>query len=80
MQNLPDGVDREALLDSTAFNKVISDATPDTIADTITTFVDAHPRFKTKLAGMRDLNTTTTSDPVDPIAAALTAAVGSRHR
>jgi len=81
LQNLPDGVDREALLDSTAFHKVISDATPDTIADTITTFVEQHPRFKTKPAGMRDLNTpTTTSDPVDPIAAALTAAVGQRHR
>ena len=74
-------MDREALLDSTAFRTAVSDATPETIADIITTFVEQHPRFKTKPAGMRDLNTpTTTSDPVDPIAAALTAAVGSRHR
>ncbi|MDQ9081538.1 hypothetical protein RFH37_08240, partial [Cutibacterium avidum] len=49
-QSMPDGVDREALLDSTAFREAISDATPDDIAATITEFVDAHPRFKTKPA------------------------------
>lgn len=82
-QSMPDGVDREALLDSNAFREAISDATPDDIAATINAFVDAHPRFKTQPAGAgaRDLNTPTTpSDPLDPIAAALTAAVGQRHR
>ena len=81
-QSMPDGVDREALLDSTAFREAISDATPDDIAATITEFVDAHPRFKTKPAGAgaRDLNTPATpAAPLDPIAAALTAAVGRRH-
>lgn len=81
-QSLPDGVDREALLDSNAFREAISDATPDDIAAIITEFVDAHPRFKTQPAGAgaRDLNTPATpSAPLDPIAAALTAAVGRRH-
>ncbi|MSS45298.1 hypothetical protein FYJ43_04400 [Cutibacterium sp. WCA-380-WT-3A] len=81
-QSMPDGVDREALLDSTSFRKAVSDATPDNIAATINQFVEDHPRFKTKPAGagVRDLNTPATpSAPLDPIAAALTAAVGRRH-
>lgn len=42
---LPATVDKDALLDSTAFQKAISDVTPDKVAETVTSFVDDHPRF-----------------------------------
>ena len=44
-RSLPATVDKDALLDSTAFQKAISGVDPDKVAETVTSFVDQHPRF-----------------------------------
>ena len=42
---MPATVDSDALLDSTAFQKAISGVAPDKVAETVTSFVEQHPRF-----------------------------------
>lgn len=42
---MPATVDSEALLDSSAFQKAIADVTPDKVTETVTSFVEQHPRF-----------------------------------
>lgn len=44
-QSMPDGVDREALLDSTTFQKAIADVPADKVAETVASFVESNPRF-----------------------------------
>lgn len=42
---MPATVDSDALLDSSAFQKAISGVEPDKVAETVTSFVEQHPRF-----------------------------------
>ena len=74
-RSLPGTVDKDALLDSAAFQKAISGVTPDKVAETVTSFVEQHPRFlrTNPGAGSRDLGEPTSSPtPTDPLVAALT--------
>lgn len=45
LRALPANVDSDALLDSSAFQKAISKVAPDKVAETVTSFVEQHPRF-----------------------------------
>ena len=45
LRAMPATVDSDALLDSTAFQKAISDVPADKVAETVTSFVEQHPRF-----------------------------------
>lgn len=42
---MPATVDSDALLDSSAFQKAIADVPADKVAETVTSFVEQHPRF-----------------------------------
>lgn len=44
-QATPAGVDADALLDSQAFNKLITDTTPENLPEVIADFVKTNPRF-----------------------------------
>lgn len=71
---MPATVDSEALLDSSAFQKAIADVTPDKVTETVTSFVEQHPRFlrTNPGAGSRDLGEPTSSPtPTDPLVTAL---------
>lgn len=44
-RSLPATVDKDALLDSTAFQKALDGVPADKVAETVTSFVEQHPRF-----------------------------------
>lgn len=83
LRNAPTQVDAQALLDSRSFLTTLEDIDPNdqaAVTATITGFVDSHPRFSrtpSTTHGARDLaQPTNSSTSSDPLAAALTAAVG----
>ena len=76
---LPANVDSDALMDSTAFQRAISDVPADKVAETVTAFVADHPRFlrTNPAAGGRDLNEAPApTGDLDPIAAEILSKIG----
>lgn len=77
LRAIPEGVDREALMDSRAFRAALDGADPATAADVVTRFVADNPRFRAtpRAAAARDLAEPATATPTDPLLTALTNAV-----
>lgn len=76
LRAIPDGVDREALMDSRAFRAALDGVEPAQAAEVVASFVADNPRFRvTSHAAARDLAEPATATPTDPLLAALTNAV-----
>ena len=86
LRNAPADADAQALLDSRSFLAALANIDPDdpaAVTASIAGFIEANPRFSRTPAtnpGARDLaQSTTTQTSADPLAAAISAAVGGRR-